>query len=75
MPLLVEKQGLYLRGNYTCRNAALSLPAREARRERSRLQLCCGDAKVSSTSAAGEGDARLPSAPCRAQIPSSLNAL
>lgn len=27
MLLLVEKQGLYLRGNYTCRNPALSLPA------------------------------------------------
>lgn len=35
MPLLVEKQGLYLRGNYTCQNPALSLPAREALHDKS----------------------------------------
>lgn len=74
MPLLVEKQGLYLRGNYTCRNPALSLPVREALHDKSRLQRCRSDEKVSSTLAAGEGDACLPPTPCSAQIPSSLNA-
>lgn len=75
MPPLVEKQGLYLRGNYTCRNPALSLPAREALRDKSWLQHRRSSAKVSSTLAAGKGNACFPSAPCSAQIPSSLNDL
>lgn len=66
---LVEKQGLYLRGKYTCRNPALLLPAREILHEKRRLQRRCSDTKVSSTLAAGEGDACLPSSAARRSPP------